>query len=49
MVEDQAEDIQYAEFAPSDELIAFVRGNDLHINNISTDDSTRITDDDELA
>ena len=45
LVEDQAGDIQYAEFAPSGNLIAFVKGNELYIKDISSDQITRITND----
>jgi dipeptidyl-peptidase 4 len=43
LVEDQAGDIQYAEFAPSGGTIAFVRGNNLYIYNDT--EVTQITDD----
>lgn len=41
IVQDQAGDIQYAEFAPSGDLIAFVRGNNLYLHNNS--EVTQIT------
>lgn len=43
LVEDQAGDIQYAEFAPTGDAIAFVRGNNLYIYNDSQ--VTQVTDD----
>lgn len=43
LVEDQAGDIQYAEFAPTGDAIAFVRGNNLFIYNNS--EVTQVTDD----
>ncbi len=43
LVEDQAGDIQYAEFAPVGDAIAFVRGNDLYLSKNGT--ISRITDD----
>lgn len=45
LVDNQAGDIQYAEFAPTGNLIAFVRGNNLYIKNTSSDDITQVTDD----
>lgn len=41
IVEDQAGDIQYAEFAPTGDVIAFVRGNNLYLHNNS--EVTQIT------
>ncbi|TFK95382.1 dipeptidyl peptidase 4 [Pterulicium gracile] len=43
LVEDQAGDIQYAEFAPVGDAIAFVRGNNLFIN--TNGEITQITED----
>lgn len=43
LVEDQAGDIQYAEFAPTGGAIAFVRGNNLYISNGS--EVTQVTQD----
>ncbi|KAI1410414.1 dipeptidyl peptidase IV N-terminal region-domain-containing protein [Hypoxylon sp. FL1857] len=42
LVEDQAGDIQYAEFAPAGDVIAFVRGNNLFLNKNGT--ISQITD-----
>lgn len=41
IVEDQAGDIQYAEFAPIGDVVAFVRGNNLYLHNNT--DITQIT------
>jgi dipeptidyl-peptidase-4 len=43
LVEDQVGDIQYAGFAPSGDIIAFVRGNNLYLRDHSTGDITQIT------
>lgn len=43
LVEDQVGDIQYAGFAPSGDVIAFVRGNDLYLRDHSSGDITQIT------
>lgn len=43
LVEDQVGDIQYAEFAPAGDAIAFVRGNNLFLNKNGT--ISQITDD----
>ncbi|ETN47070.1 uncharacterized protein HMPREF1541_01260 [Cyphellophora europaea CBS 101466] len=43
LVEDQAGDIQYAEWAPTGDAIAFVRGNNLYIYNNS--EITQVTED----
>ncbi|KAI5457863.1 dipeptidyl peptidase IV N-terminal region-domain-containing protein [Mariannaea sp. PMI_226] len=45
LVEDQAGDIQYAEFAPRGDVIAFVRRNNLFILNLKSENISQITKD----
>ena len=45
LVEDQAGDIQYAEFAPEGDAIVFVRGNNLFISPSAGGNATQITSD----
>ena len=45
LVDDQNGDIQYAQFAPTGDLIAFVRENNLYIKDGATGDISQITND----
>lgn len=45
LVEDQAGDIQYAEWSPTGDRIAFVRGNDLYVWALEGGEVVRITND----
>ena len=45
LVEDQDGDILYAELAPTGDLVAFVRGNNLYISDLATGDITQVTED----
>lgn len=45
LVDDQNGDIQYAQFAPTGDLVAFVRENNLYIKDIASGDISQITND----
>ncbi|KAH6893534.1 dipeptidyl peptidase IV N-terminal region-domain-containing protein [Thelonectria olida] len=45
LADDQVGDIQYAEFSPTGDSVAFVRGNNLFLRNSTTGKTTQITSD----
>lgn len=45
LLEESSGDVQYAQFAPSGELVVFVRGNNLYVKDLESNEITQITND----